>query len=407
MKERVSIFVLVVVLFLAGCVGVNTSTSTPQDTSTPISKQVNNPISPTSTFAPTQPQAMSTDTPSATPTAGVVTATPLPPTATSVLPTSTLEATSTALPVTSTLEQPTSTPVAPTPTIVAPTPTVEAPTSQESESECIDKAAFYDDVTIPDNTSFKQNVEFVKTWRIKNVGTCTWDGYKLVFAGGSILNAALSNPMPVVKPDELANISVKLTSPIEGGAYTGLWHFENNNGKRFGTNSNGQDYIWVKIGVTIYPTGSTAPGVTKLTASANCVTQTKPNFINQVLDLINKVRVTGGMKPLVLNAQLSAAAQVHSEDMACKNFTSHVGSDGSSWNDRVKRAGYPLAYASENIFYGDPTFADPAGAVNWWVNSPVHFANMTSTKVTEIGIGYAFYPQSTYQGYYTVNFAKR
>lgn len=107
----------------------------------------------------------------------------------------------------------------------------------------MDKAAFYGDVTIPDNTSFKQNTEFVKTWQIKNEDTCTWDGHKLVFGGGSIMNAPLANPMPVVKPGEFANISVNLTSPNHGGLYTGLWNFENKEGKHFGVNSGGVGFI--------------------------------------------------------------------------------------------------------------------------------------------------------------------
>jgi len=276
-----------------------------------------------------------------------------------------------------------------------------------SPAACEDKAAFYDDVTIPDNTSFKQNIAFVKTWQIKNEGTCTWDGYKLVFAGGSIMNAPLANPMPVVKPGELANLSVNLTSPNQGGLYTGLWQFENKEGKRFGVNSGGVDYIWVKISVTWYPDGSSNPGVTNLPAPASCALEPKPGIVEQVLAAINQAREERGLAALTLNPSLAAAAQAHSEDMACKNFTSHTGSDGSDWNARIKRQGYPYAYASENIFYGDPNFATPASAVEWWINSPVHFKNMMSNKVTEIGIGYALNPKSTYQGYFTVNFAKR
>jgi Ig-like domain from next to BRCA1 gene len=48
--------------------------------------------------------------------------------------------------------------------------------------DCIDKAAFVADVTIPDNTLLKKNTGITKTWRIKNAGTCTWaDGYQLTF----------------------------------------------------------------------------------------------------------------------------------------------------------------------------------------------------------------------------------
>src|SRR5688572_18810473 len=40
------------------------------------------------------------------------------------------------------------------------------------------QASFVSDVTIPDNTSITVNDGFTKTWKLKNVGSCTWtSGY--------------------------------------------------------------------------------------------------------------------------------------------------------------------------------------------------------------------------------------
>lgn len=39
------------------------------------------------------------------------------------------------------------------------------------------------------------------------------------------------------------------------------------------------------------------------------------------------------------------------------------------------------------------------------MSSQVHHDNILDPLVTEIGIGYAYYPASTYRGYYTLVFA--
>lgn len=306
---------------------------------------------------------------------------------------------------------PTSQPPTPTLTEILPTPTASPtpqvnPTSAGQDTACEDKAAFYSDITIPDNSALKQNQEFLKTWQIKNEGTCTWDGYQLVFAGGDSMNGPLNNPIGIVKPGELAEISVKLRSPNQGGLYTGFWEFQNLDGKRFGVNAGGIDFIWVIISVTYYPEGSTLPGVSTLAAPANCSPSQDANIAKQLLDMINQTRASQGLPQLNLDSRLSKAAQVHSEDMACKNYIDHNGSDGSTWFDRLTAQDYPFTYASENIGAADPAFGDATWMFNWWMNSQIHRDNILSSKVTEIGIGYAYNNDSQYKGYYTLDFAK-
>ena len=64
---------------------------------------------------------------------------------------------------------PTKTPIPPTATPVPPTNT-PVPTAI---TYC-DWAAFITDVTVPDGTQFAPGEVFTKTWRLKNIGTCTW-----------------------------------------------------------------------------------------------------------------------------------------------------------------------------------------------------------------------------------------
>jgi uncharacterized protein YkwD len=309
--------------------------------------------------------------------------------------------------------EPTSTPEAsPTPTEAS----AQNPVTGQSGSQagaCIDKAAFYDDVTIPDGTSFKQEVAFTKTWQIRNEGTCTWDGYKLVYAGGDLMDGPISNPMPVVAPGELANVSVNLKSPPQGGLFTGLWEFENASGTRFGVNSHGKDKIWVNISVSWY-TEENPPETYRIEPisasppiSPSCQVQRFTDFETQILAMINQVRAENGLPALTLQPQLSAAAHNHSSDMACNNFMDHTGSDKSNFNARIKAQGYTASYTSENIYAGSPEFGgDAAGAFDWWMHSDIHRRNILSEKVTSIGIGVAYNPSSKFQAYYTLNFTR-
>lgn len=308
-----------------------------------------------------------------------------------------------------------SSPPSPTPTQQSPSPTPATPVPTPTglpQKNCADTAGFFGDVTVPDGTSFEQNVSFTKTWRIRNEGTCTWGPeYSLVFQGGNILNGALANPMPSAAPGDIIDVSVNLKSPPQGGEYTGFWEFQDPNGKRFGVNSNGIDAIWVKIGVTYYtdegqlptlvPVVST-PGV----APTGCTLERNSAYEQALLLSINQARQEAGLQVLVLQDQLSAAAYAHSADMACKDFVDHVGSDGSSWTTRIKAQDYHYTYAAENIYVGNPAFGGtPQGAFTWWMNSKIHRDNILSPKATEIGIAYVYNASSTYGGYYTLDFA--
>lgn len=60
----------------------------------------------------------------------------------------------------------------------------------------------------------------------------------------------------------------------------------------------------------------------------------------RMLDSVNALRQAAGVPDLVLNAQLTAAAKTHAQDMSLQNRPWHFGSDGSSPLQRVSRTGY-------------------------------------------------------------------
>ncbi len=67
------------------------------------------------------------------------------------------------------------------------------------------------------------------------------------------------------------------------------------------------------------------------------------------LDGVNAIRQSTGVSPVLLNAELTAAAATHSRDMSVQNRPWHFGSDGSSPLERVRRAGYRGRLLGENI----------------------------------------------------------
>ncbi len=270
--------------------------------------------------------------------------------------------------------------------------------ASSSTADCIDKAGFFTDVTVPDNTLLPANTEFTKTWRFRNEGTCTWgEGYQVVFADGQIMSGPPFMPLPKAAPGELVDVTVNLKTPSEGGTYAGDWEFENPNGKRFGVNSHGEDMFWVIIKVDWGP----GVGPTATPPPVNCVLERNAGYEAQILQLINTARAANRLAALTLQSQLSAAAEGHSADMACNSYLDHTGSDKSSHSSRLKAQGYKYSYESENIYAG----GNAQDAFDWWMNSPVHRANILSSKVTQIGIGFAYFASSQYGGYYTLDFA--
>jgi hypothetical protein len=126
---------------------------------------------------------------------------------------------------------------APTPTpspttsphLHTPTPTNLVP------SDCIYNATFVTDVTIPDNTQVVSGAEFVKTWRLRNSGTCDWgEGFQLAFVEGEQMGDLASVSVPLTPAGATADVTVRLQAPQEPGTYRGYWRMRAPDGREFG-----------------------------------------------------------------------------------------------------------------------------------------------------------------------------
>jgi len=113
--------------------------------------------------------------------------------------------------------------------------TTTAPgTPQETPGACTKQATFLEDVTIPINAYITAGWSFTKTWRVQNTGTCTWEGYSLVFISGDLLSGITPKDLPLVAPNATSDISIDLVAPNYPGTYTATWRLRAPDGTIFG-----------------------------------------------------------------------------------------------------------------------------------------------------------------------------
>ena len=120
-----------------------------------------------------------------------------------------------------------------------------------AQAAICNQVQFVADLTAPDGTTFAPGAVFTKTWRLKNIGTCTWTtAYTLVWVGGDAIGAPGPVKLPVnVAPNQTLDISAKLTAPTANGSYKGLWKLSDASGAQFGIGASGTDPFWVSINV--------------------------------------------------------------------------------------------------------------------------------------------------------------
>ncbi|MBP3654229.1 MAG: SafA/ExsA family spore coat assembly protein [Oscillospiraceae bacterium] len=110
------------------------------------------------------------------------------------------------------------------------------------------------------------------------------------------------------------------------------------------------------------------------------------SFENEVVRLVNEIRVENGLKALTANWELSRVARIKSQDMVDNRYFSHTSPVYGSPFQMIKAFGLTYRTAGENIAYGQRT---PQAVVNGWMDSSGHRANILNASYTQIGVGYA------------------
>lgn len=175
----------------------------------------------------------------------------------------------------------------PTTAITSPTPT---------SSACTNLVKFVEDVTVPDDTEMLPGQEFIKTWRLQNVGTCTWTNqFTAIYVNGDQMNGI--SPLPLtgsVAPDATLDISITLKAPGTTGTYRGNWELRDPNGVTFGLGNNASDPFYVQIKVV--------EGVSELNLGAATWTDNLDNTDNWYLLDTPNTKFTGGDGKLVMTS---------------------------------------------------------------------------------------------------------
>jgi hypothetical protein len=108
--------------------------------------------------------------------------------------------------------------------------------STPTEIPC-DDAIWVADVTVPDGTEMTPGQDFVKTWKIRNTGSCTWGtGYSAIFAYGEKMSGVAEPITGAVAPGEEVEISVRFKAPDTTGEYSTYWRMANASSIPFGEN---------------------------------------------------------------------------------------------------------------------------------------------------------------------------
>ncbi len=321
----------------------------------------------------------------------VETSTPPPPTETSA-PTATQKPTETQSPTEES-------------TVAAefPTPTTPIPTNSP---DCTNSASFVADVTVPDYSDLPASTLFTKTWRVKNTGSCIWGpDYTVSHYSEEAMGAPVSSPLSVTYPGETADISLNLIAPSTNGRHRGNFVIENPDGKIMSIDRDSRLWLIINVsGAASAGTGSTPASSGGTTVAAACAVTFDPAQVSAAINALNAYRTKNGLPAYTVNPLLTNAAAVHANDMACNNFFTHTGTNGSTPTTRVASAGYSASDVTENV-YGSYPPLNGQGVISWWANDTTdlnHNKNLLSAKYTEIGVAYSFFNN---YGYYVIVFA--
>ena len=126
---------------------------------------------------------------------------------------------------------------------------------------------------------------------------------------------------------------------------------------------------------------------------------------HQLVRLTNGRRASQGLPPLKAASELMNSSQYHSNWMANHNCFSHNCPGEPDWVQRIINGGYvDYVLLGENIAAG---YTSANGAVQAWMESPGHRANMLNPDFREAGGGYAYSAASDYLHYWTMDYGAR
>lgn len=109
-----------------------------------------------------------------------------------------------------------------------------------------------------------------------------------------------------------------------------------------------------------------------------------------VLTATNRYRKSQGLQPLEPDARLTAIARLRSQDMANRNYFSHITPEGSDVFGIMRSRQVRFWAAGENLARNNYSIAQaPDVAMQGWIKSAGHRANLLHPSFGHLGVGLA------------------
>lgn len=174
--------------------------------------------------------------------------------------------------------------------------------------------------------------------------------------------------------------TVKKNEYIRVFAGVGSWYIVQVEGDYIGAVS--KKYV-----KAIYPNSSNNSSNSGSSGSNQNNSNTQTSTLNanekEVFDLINKQRTNNGLKALVIDEELQRVARIKAQDMVDNNYFAHESPVYGSPFQMLKSFKISYKTAGENIAANSSN----SGAVNAWMNSSGHKANILNSNFNYTGIG--------------------
>ena len=145
------------------------------------------------------------------------------------------------------------------------------------------------------------------------------------------------------------------------------------------------DYVGVvskKYVKAIYP-GSSSGGGSSSNNNSGTTTSTMTSDEKEVLNLINKQRIANGLSALKFDNEVQRVAKIKAQDMVNNSYFSHTSPTYGSPFEMLQSFKVSYKTAGENIAGNSSN----TGAVNAWMNSSGHKANILNSSFNYTGIG--------------------
>jgi uncharacterized protein YkwD len=122
-----------------------------------------------------------------------------------------------------------------------------------------------------------------------------------------------------------------------------------------------------------------------------------PTLNHQVLVAVNKFRAAHGLVALRESGGLDRSARQHSLEMGRRGYFAHSSADGTSFWKRIQRyypqKNYSYWSVGENLVWQSQNLT-AAAAMQLWIASPPHLANLMSSQWRQIGVSAVGVPRA-------------